>query len=141
MKDYIPEYSIEEHEIFNAFPRLFSNVGLPASKSAMAWGIETPKSWYTIICGACNVLESSFARPLHPTYDYSNNIVTPDYHIVARQIKEKFNELRFYYDIAGGQLYEQYANKDVIMQTKHAFASFADGVIMMATDQINSKFN
>lgn len=74
------------------FPDIFREYGLPMEQSCMAFGLECGAGWFQSIYKACIKIQKICTK-----YDIK---------VVAKQIKEKFGELRFYYSIT-----EKYPNK------------------------------
>jgi hypothetical protein len=67
--------------LFEKYPTLFRQVGLPASESCMAWGIECGKGWYQII----DMLSEALINKYGDGIEYA-------------QIKEKWGVLCVYVD-------------------------------------------
>lgn len=113
---------ITEEEIFKKYPALYKEKDLPMQESCMCWGLGVPDSWLPVI----DMLSEALT---HTYWQYSEN---GSYHpvFIAKQVKSKFNELRFYYkvelDIKGEMLEEE--KQDAVSK---AF-KYADGAIAMA---------
>ena len=81
------------------YPKIFRDRHAPMTETAMCWGFEVGDGWFDIINNACNLIQSHT--------DWKNKYAKSEdekvTQVVASQIKEKFGELRFYYD--GGDDY------------------------------------
>jgi len=77
-------FSLEEQRIFNKFPKMFRQADLPMTETCMCWGLEIPKSWYFVIEELAGYI----------------NEIAPDC-IEFCDIKQKWGELRVYYDVVG----------------------------------------
>jgi hypothetical protein len=71
----------DQTELINKYPKLFRQVGLPASESCMAWGIECGNGWYQII----DMLSEALINKYGEGIEYA-------------QIKEKWGVLCVYVD-------------------------------------------
>ena len=69
------------------YPKIFQNRYLPPKESCMFWGFEHGDGWFHIIDSLCFNIQNYI--------DLKKDIVPQ---VVARQVKEKFGTLRFYYD-------------------------------------------
>lgn len=68
--------------LIDKYPALFRQVGLPATVSCMAWGIECGEGWYPII----DKLSAKLIEMYGDKIEYA-------------QIKEKFGTMRVYVDL------------------------------------------
>lgn len=113
---------ITEEEIFKKYPALYKEKDLPMQESCMHWGLGVPDSWLPVI----DMLSEAL------TYTYWRYTENGKYHpvFIAKQVKSKFNKLRFYYrtelDIKGEITEEE--KRDAIA----AANKYADGAIAMA---------
>ena len=71
--------------LFKKHPILFQENTLPPSETCMCWGIDVQLGWYDLIEELCEQLQNIM----------NDN---PGTQIIARQVKEKFACLHFYYD-------------------------------------------
>ena len=69
------------------YPKIFQNRYLPPKESCMFWGFEHGDGWFHIIESLCFNIQNYI--------DFKKDIVPQ---VVAKQVKEKFGTLRFYYD-------------------------------------------
>ena len=69
---------MKAEDIYAKYPKLFARVGLPSSKSCMAFGMQINEGWYPLIIELSDILSKEY-----PDVEY-------------RQIKEKFGTLRVY---------------------------------------------
>ena len=70
-----------QKELYEKYPNLFKQVGLPMSESCMAFGIDVDDGWSEIMEKVCAQLDALDGN-----------------HIQFAQIKEKFGGLRIYLD-------------------------------------------
>lgn len=80
------QFSEKEQKIFNKYPEIFRNTNLSVKQSCMAWGLDCPTQWFDKIEFACSLLNNLSFRGTKAEF-------------IAVQVKEKFGELRFYYDL------------------------------------------
>ena len=85
-----------EEKLFEKYPAIFRQKDLPATHTAMCWGIACGDGWYDIIDTLCSNIKH-YVRQQNLKDD------TGDLIIEALQVKEKFGGLRFY--IYGGDDY------------------------------------
>ena len=77
------------------YPKIFAQRHGDPAKTAMCWGFACGDGWYNILDNLCGAIQ-----------DYCDNVkqyrdgklVPVCEQVVATQVKEKFGELRFYYD-------------------------------------------
>lgn len=74
-----------EMKLVKKFPIIFSQYGGNMRDTCMAWGMECGDGWYNIIHDLCE--------------NVTTLIGDKNIKVTAAQVKEKFGELRFYYDI------------------------------------------
>ncbi len=117
---------ITEQEIFEKYPKIFGDKDKPMTETCMCWGLCVPDSWLPIIDELCDAMTNyGYAK-------YCNGVKGcinfPQ--VVADQVKEKFNSLRFYYHLE----YEQENIPDDIVSQHNAYI---DGMIAYAENKIN----
>lgn len=82
--------------LYNKYPLIFEEIGLPPEKSSMAWGITCGDGWYYLLDCLCSNIQGTINNhndSLEKGYIKGDKIPQ----VVAQQIKEKFGGLRFYY--------------------------------------------
>lgn len=79
-----------EQKLLEKYPDILKDMYGPADKTAMHWGITCGNGWYKLLD---SLLYSITAH--EKSNKFSGQVITP---VVAAQIKEKFGQLRFYYD-------------------------------------------
>ena len=84
-----------EEKLFEKYPAIFRQKDLPATHTAMCWGIACGDGWYDIIDALCCQIKN------HLKYNIEKDEGT--ILVEAVQVKEKFGGLRFYYH--GGDSY------------------------------------
>jgi hypothetical protein len=72
-----------QDQLYQRYPAIFAERLLPATETAMCWGITIGNGWYQLIDGLCAQLQRETDR------DGAAQVV-------AAQVKEKFGTLRFY---------------------------------------------
>jgi hypothetical protein len=73
-----------QQSLFEKYPEIFKDKDKPMTETCMCWGIETGDGWYSLLNQLCATLQFYTDRNKYPQ-------------VVARQVKEKFGGLRFYY--------------------------------------------
>jgi chaperone required for assembly of F1-ATPase len=139
-----------QYKLYSKYPEIFADKDKSMQETAMCWGIETPDDWYDIIDTLCHALTYTYSTSLDIDKEdaerlnikpirfreedcYIYSVECPE--IIAEQVKEKYNTLRFYYRLEN--------NDDVkyLLQTKkypilttilNSFRSYVDGVIHYA---------
>lgn len=83
-----------ELKLVGRYPKILKDYKGDPQETCMAWGLECEDGWYQL-------LDTGFQRIqyLCDLFSKHNNSVVQ---LVAAQIKQKFGDLRFYYDIIGG---------------------------------------
>lgn len=69
--------------LFDRYPDIFREKGLPSTETCMCWGIECSDGWFDLLdklCGQLTLLKRYTGME-----------------VVAMQVKEKFGTLRFYW--------------------------------------------
>ena len=91
-----------QNQLFEKYPKIFTQRFLPITESAMAFGIGCPDNWYNLIDTLCGQIQayvdnqkSKVRKTIIPTRPFPQ--------VEATQIKSKFGGLRFYYN--GGDQY------------------------------------
>lgn len=84
-----------DDKLCRAYPKLFSQRNDDPTTTCMCWGFEVGDGWYTIIDNMCSLIQSHI--------DWMEKKKTPIEQVIVTQVKEKFGDLRFYYD--GGDDY------------------------------------
>lgn len=84
----------------NKYPKIFAERDLPMDKSCMYWGLAVGNGWFSLIKELCHKIQYDI--------DYRTNCINSGYEwaiqkgaipqVVAKQVKEKFGGLCFYYD-------------------------------------------
>ena len=72
-----------QKQLFDRYPLIFGELGLPVAESAMGWGIATGNGWYHLIDGLCAQLQRDTDQGGAPQ-------------VIATQVKDKLGTLRFY---------------------------------------------
>ncbi len=80
-----------EEKLFEKYPKIFKQKGLPMNETCMCWGIETGDGWYNIIDTLCSQIQ------WHIDKNLANHEDSEEIQVEATQVKEKFGGLRFYY--------------------------------------------
>jgi len=139
-----------QNKLYSKYPKIFVDKDKSMQESCMCWGIETPDDWYDIIDTLCHALTYTYSTSLDIDKEdaerlsikpirfreedcYIYSVECPQ--IIAEQVKEKYNTLRFYFRLEN--------NEDVkyLLQTKkypilttilNNFRSYVDGVVHYA---------
>ena len=117
---------ITQKEIFEKYPKIFGDKDKPMTETCMCWGLEVPRSWLPIIDELCDAMTS--CGYVQYCTEVKGGVNFPQ--VVADQVKEKFNSLRFYYHLE----YQQENIPDVIVSQHNAYI---DGMIAYAENKIN----
>ena len=112
--------TVTEQVIFEKYPTIFKDKDLSPEESCMAWGLEVPDDWLPIIDELCYSITS---KPLYISYKSK----FPQ--VVAEQVKEKFNSLRFYYRL---EFEDDNTPKDVMLK----YMCYIDGMIAYAESRV-----
>lgn len=116
---------ITQKEIFEKYPKIFGDKDKPKTETCMCWGLCVPDSWLPIIDELCDAMTNCTYTTGVPTYD--DVIQFPQ--VVAEQVKEKFNGLRFYYRLE----YKQDEVPDAVVKQHY---SYIDGMVAYAENRI-----
>lgn len=117
---------ITQKEIFEKYPKIFGDKDKPMTETCMCWGLEVPRSWLPIIDELCDTMTN--CGYVQYCSEVKGGVNFPQ--VVADQVKEKFNSLRFYYHLE----YQQENIPDVIVSQHNAYI---DGMIAYAENKIN----
>ena len=117
---------ITEQEIFEKYPKIFGDKDKPMTETCMCWGLCVPDSWLPIIDELCDAMTN--CGYVQYCSGVKGGVKFPQ--VVADQVKEKFNSLRFYYHLE----YEQENIPDDIVSQHNAYI---DGMIAYAENKIN----
>jgi len=92
---------ILEKYFIDTYPKIFRDMYGPMEKTCMAWGISTQNGWFILLNTLCWRIQEHI--DWHNKYLKEGEPPIPQ--LIAHQIKEKFGQLRFYYE--GGDDYCQ----------------------------------
>ena len=131
-----------KQEILEKYPSLYREKDLPMDKSCMHWGLDVPEDWLPVIDKLSEVL----SNPPVENYETSKNwrlLGKPQFNwtkptIIAKQVKIKYGELRFYYQIEFEDMPEDLSNEQK-SPCYRAAGRFADGAIAMASAMCEGK--
>ena len=88
----------------NKYPKIFVDRHADMTKTAMCWGFECGDGWYNILNALCFQIQhyidwnNSQRELLKESNPYNIKIPIEIQQVVATQVKEKYGDLRFYYD-------------------------------------------
>jgi hypothetical protein len=116
---------ITQKEIFEKYPKIFGDKDKPMTETCMCWGLEVPQSWLPIIDELCDAMTN--CTYTMSTLGFEGTIKFPQ--VVAEQIKEKFNGLRFYYRL-------EYEQEDIPEKVVKQHYGYIDGMIAYAENRI-----
>ena len=120
-----------KQEILEKYPSLYREKDLPMDKSCMHWGLDVPEDWLPVIDKLSYVLTNPYRVGLG-----GGKIIKPKF--IAKQVKIKFGELRFYYEadieVEGKELTKEERAIEVRLAGK-----YADGAIAMAAELCEEK--
>lgn len=121
-------------EILKKYPSLYREKDLPMEESCMHWGLDAPKDWLPVIDKLSYVLTNPYRVGLG-----GGKIIKPKF--IAKQVKIKFGELRFYYEVdievstcSGISLSSICITKEERAIEVRLARKYADGAIAMATE-------
>ena len=113
-------------EILEKYPSLYREKDLPMEESCMHWGLDVPEDWLPVIDKLSHVLTNPYRVGLG-----GGRIIKPKFR--AKQVKQKFGELRFYYEVdialEGEELTKEERAIELMLARK-----YADGAIALATE-------
>jgi hypothetical protein len=128
---------MERQEILEKYPSLYREKDLPMDKSCMHWGLDVPEDWLPVIDKLSYVLTNPYRVGLG-----GGRIVKPKF--IAKQVKIKFGELRFYYEVdigvegSGPIIYPEVEGEELTEEERaievRLAGKYADGAIAMATE-------
>lgn len=90
-------------KLVEKYPLIFADRHADMKITAMCWGFEHGDGWYNIIDQLCACVQSHIdwrneqRESLLKSNPYNFSIPDEVPQVVAKQVKEKFGELRFYY--------------------------------------------
>ena len=128
---------MEKQEILEKYPSLYREKDLPMDKSCMHWGLDVPEDWLPVIDKLSYVLTNPYRVGLG-----GGKIIKPKF--IAKQVKIKFGELRFYYEVdievegSGPIIYPEVEGEELTREERatgvRLAEKYADGAIAMATE-------
>ena len=93
-------------------------------ETCMCWGLEVPDSWLPVI--------EMISSALTYTYVIGNKEYSYKPKFIAKQVKSKFNDLRFYFGVNIEVIRGEMPDDDKKKAASEA-CKYADGVISMAS--------
>jgi len=117
---------MEKQEILKKYPSLYREKDLPMDESCMYWGLDVPEDWLPVIDKLSYVLTNPYRVGLG-----GGRIIKPKF--IAKQVKIKFGELRFYYEADIEVEGKELAKEERAIEVRLA-GKYADGAIAMATE-------
>jgi hypothetical protein len=118
-------------KILEKYPSLYREKDLPMEESCMHWGLDVPEDWLPVIDKLSYVLTNSYRVGLG-----GGKIIKPKF--IAKQVKIKFGELRFYYEVDIEVEGEELTKEEKAIEVRLA-RKYADGAIAMATELCEGK--
>ena len=102
----------------------------------MAWGLEVPDEWLPVIDALCAAIDHPYSTSVkigETTFDHD----CPQ--VVADQVKEKFNGLRFYYHLESTPELDLIRSKNAerYYEIENLFRCYVDGAISMAEKMVD----
>ena len=92
-----------QKNLFQKYPKIFTQRNLPSSESGMCYGIQCPDEWYDIIDTLCNCISQHIKyKELESDKQvdrWSGSLQPVNIERLkceAKQVKSKFGQLRFY---------------------------------------------
>jgi len=76
-----------QNKLFERFPKIFVEKDMTPQESCMHWGITCGDGWFDLLNNMCSEIQELCDK---------NKV-----QVVAKQVKEKFAVLTFYYEIVG----------------------------------------
>lgn len=95
-----------QKKLYQKYPKIFAQKGLPMSETNMCWGITTDDGWYNIIDTLCGCIQHHIDwKNCDGKYEHMRKHRPPEadgtwvqvHQVEADQVKEKYGGLRFYY--------------------------------------------
>jgi len=97
-----------EGELVKAFPEIFREYGGDIRNTCMGWGMSCEDGWFDLLYDMCYKVDSLIKNQ------------SREIKVVAKQVKEKFGGLRFYYSIEREQnLFEKIDSKISSFMFRH----------------------
>ena len=87
-----------QNKLFDKYPQIFRQKDLSMNQTCMCWGIECEDGWYKLLDFLCSQLQFNTDRNNYPQVE-------------ARQVKEKFGLLRFYYESISNNIEDKYLER------------------------------
>ena len=115
-----------KQEILEKYPSLYREKDLPMDESCMHWGLDVPEDWLPVIDKLSYILTNPYRVGLG-----GGRIIKPKF--IAKQVKIKFGELRFYYEADIEVEGEELTKEERAIEVRFA-EKYADGAIAMATE-------
>ena len=122
---------MEKQEILEKYPSLYREKDLPMDESCMHWGLDVPEDWLPVIDKLSYVLTNPYRAGLG-----GGRIIKPKF--IAKQVKIKFGELRFYYEVDIEVEGEELTKEERATEVRLA-GKYADGAIAMAAELCEAK--
>ena len=92
-------HALLDKYLCDKYPKIFAERNLPMSETCMCWGFDVGNGWFSLINSLCHNIQThidSHNEGVDNGYDWVVKIgKIPQ--VVAKQVKEKFSGLRFYY--------------------------------------------
>ena len=124
-----------QQAIFDRYPEIFRDRTKPMTETCMCWGIECSDGWKDIIDALCASIQKPYSSSCSTIEDGSDEGWQYEFpQVVARQVKEKFSGLRFYYYLEPDADFQEKAKRfPKTAQSIYArCSSYVDGAIGMA---------
>jgi len=126
---------MQKQEILKKYPGLYREKDLPMDESCMHWGLDVPEDWLPVIDKLSGVLESMPKYSCITDPDNESSYVQIKVTIIAKQVKQKFGDLRFYYAVELLAEDRPEDMSDAQVERCYTWASqYASGAIAMATE-------
>ena len=122
---------MKRQEILEKYPSLYREKDLPMEESCMHWGLDVPEDWLPVIDKLSYALTNPYRVGLG-----GGRIIKPKF--IAKQVKIKFGELRFYYEVDIEVEGEELTKEERATEVRLA-GKYADGAIAMATELCEGK--
>ena len=120
------------NKLYQKYPKIFRDRVKSMEETCMCWGLECGDGWYNILDVMCQSLTYSYSTGWSdPNSDKFFDISAPQ--VVARQVKEKYGTLRFYFHLEFTDEISKAAEihpeiRDILARYQNYF----DGVVHMA---------
>ena len=83
-----------QNKLFKKYPKIFRQKDLPMTDTCMCWGICCGKGWYWLIDNLCSAIQGYIDSNPHLNIQQ----------VEAVQLKEKFGQMRLYFDGGGDHI-------------------------------------